>query len=137
MMAAVDEGVGRILDVLERSGELDDTFILFLGDNGFFFGEHALGPERRFAYEEGIRSPFVVRYPRQVKAGTRRTRARDLPGHRADADRARRRQAGPADPGTLAAAAVRRSAEHARPPAGASRSCASTGPSRRCPGSSA
>ena len=58
MMAAVDEGVGEILDVLERNGQLDDTFILFLGDNGFFFGEHALGPERRFAYEEGIRSPF-------------------------------------------------------------------------------
>ena len=72
MMAAVDEGVGAILDVLERQGTLDDTFIVFLGDNGYFFGEHALGPERRFAYEEGIRSPFVVRYPRKVKAGSRR-----------------------------------------------------------------
>ena len=72
MMAAVDEGVGAILDALERKGELDNTFIVFLGDNGFFFGEHALGPERRFAYEEGIRSPFVVRYPRKVKAGSRR-----------------------------------------------------------------
>jgi N-acetylglucosamine-6-sulfatase len=72
MMAAVDEGVGQILDVLERNGELDNTFIVFLGDNGFFFGEHALGPERRFAYEEGVRSPFVVRYPKKVKVGTRR-----------------------------------------------------------------
>ncbi|HVF62466.1 MAG TPA: sulfatase-like hydrolase/transferase [Casimicrobiaceae bacterium] len=72
MMAAVDEGVGQILDVLERNGELDDTFIVFLGDNGYFFGEHALGPERRFAYEEGIRSPFVVRYPKKANAGTRR-----------------------------------------------------------------
>jgi arylsulfatase A-like enzyme len=72
MMAAVDEGVGQILDVLERKGELDNTFIVFLGDNGFFFGEHALGPERRFAYEEGIRSPFVVRYPKKAKAGSRR-----------------------------------------------------------------
>ncbi len=72
MMAAVDEGVGAIIDVLERKGELDNTFIVFLSDNGFFFGEHALGPERRFAYEEGIRSPFVVRYPRKVKAGSRR-----------------------------------------------------------------
>ena len=71
MMAAVDEGVGQILGLLERKGELDDTFIVFLGDNGYFFGEHALGPERRFAYEEGIRSPFVVRYPRRVKAGSR------------------------------------------------------------------
>ena len=72
MMASVDEGVGAILEALERQGELDNTFIVFLGDNGYFFGEHALGPERRFAYEEGIRSPFVVRYPRKVKAGSRR-----------------------------------------------------------------
>jgi len=70
MMASVDEGVGMIFDALERTKRLDDTFILFLGDNGYFFGEHALGPERRFAYEEGIRSPFVLRYPRRVKAGT-------------------------------------------------------------------
>ncbi|HVL35507.1 MAG TPA: sulfatase/phosphatase domain-containing protein, partial [Burkholderiales bacterium] len=71
MMASVDEGVGRILEALERTGQLDDTAILFLGDNGYFFGEHGLGPDRRFAYEEGIRSPFVLRYPRRVKAGTR------------------------------------------------------------------
>ena len=70
MMASVDEGVGMIFDTLARTRQLDDTFILFLGDNGYFFGEHALGPERRFAYEEGIRSPFILRYPRRVKAGT-------------------------------------------------------------------
>ncbi len=72
MMAAVDEGVGQILDVLERKGSLDNTCIVFLSDNGYFFGEHGLGPERRFAYEEGIRSPFLVRYPERVNAGTRR-----------------------------------------------------------------
>ncbi|HYD58197.1 MAG TPA: sulfatase-like hydrolase/transferase [Burkholderiales bacterium] len=71
MMASVDEGVGRIFEALERSGELDDTFILFFGDNGYFFGEHGLGPERRFAYEAGIRAPFAVRYPKRVRAGTR------------------------------------------------------------------
>jgi N-acetylglucosamine-6-sulfatase len=70
MMAAVDEGVGMLFDALAKTGQLDDTLILFLGDNGYFFGEHALGPERRFAYEEGIRSPFVLRYPRKVKRGT-------------------------------------------------------------------
>jgi len=71
MMAAVDEGVGMLLDALERTGQLDNTFILFLGDNGYFFGEHGLGPERRFAYEEGIRSPFIARYPGRIKAGAR------------------------------------------------------------------
>jgi N-acetylglucosamine-6-sulfatase len=72
MMASVDEGVGMILDTLEKKGELDNTVILFLGDNGYFFGEHGLGPERRFAYEEGIRSPFLVRYPKLIKPGTRK-----------------------------------------------------------------
>lgn len=71
MMASVDEGVGMLLAALEKKGELDNTCIVFLGDNGFFFGEHGLGPERRFAYEEGIRSPFVVRYPKLAKAGSR------------------------------------------------------------------
>ena len=71
MMAAVDEGVGMLLASLARRGRLDDTLILFLGDNGYFFGEHGLGPERRFAYEEGIRAPFLLRYPRRVRAGTR------------------------------------------------------------------
>ena len=70
MMASVDEGVGRLLALLEAREELDDTFIVFLGDNGYFFGEHGLGPERRFAYEEGIRSPFAVRYPALAKAGS-------------------------------------------------------------------
>jgi N-acetylglucosamine-6-sulfatase len=75
MMVAVDEGVGMIFDALGRAAQLDDTLILFLGDNGYFFGEHGLGPERRFAYEEGIRSPFLLRYPRKAKAGAR---VRDL-----------------------------------------------------------
>ena len=70
MMASVDEGVGMLLEALEKKGELDNTVIVFLGDNGFFFGEHGLGPERRFAYEEGIRCPFVVRYPKLAKAGS-------------------------------------------------------------------
>jgi len=72
MMASVDEGVGMILEALQRKGELEHTLIVFLGDNGYFFGEHGLGPERRFAYEAGIRSPFVVRFPPLTRAGTHR-----------------------------------------------------------------
>lgn len=70
MMASVDEGVGRLVEALEEIGQLDDTFVLFLGDNGFFFGEHGLTVERRFAYEEGIRTPFFARYPRRIPAGS-------------------------------------------------------------------
>ncbi len=70
MMASVDEGVGRLLAALEETRQLDRTCIVFLGDNGFFFGEHALGAERRFAYEEGIRTAFFVRYPKRIPPGS-------------------------------------------------------------------
>jgi len=72
MMASVDEGVGMIFEVLTRAKQLDNTLIVFLGDNGYFFGEHGLGPERRFAYEAGIRSPFILRFLPLVKPRTRR-----------------------------------------------------------------
>ena len=70
MMASVDEGVGMLREALEATGQLDETCIVFLGDNGFFFGEHGLTVERRFAYEEGIRTPFFMRYPPRVRAGS-------------------------------------------------------------------
>jgi arylsulfatase A-like enzyme len=69
MMASVDEGMCQLWDAIERRGRLQDTLVIFLGDNGYFFGEHALGPERRFAYEEGIRSPFLAYWPRGFDAG--------------------------------------------------------------------
>jgi arylsulfatase A-like enzyme len=70
MMASVDEGVGKLLDALGETRQLDKTCIVFLGDNGFFFGEHGLGAERRFAYEEGIRTAFFARYPKRIPAGS-------------------------------------------------------------------
>ncbi|MGH8698390.1 MAG: sulfatase/phosphatase domain-containing protein, partial [Burkholderiales bacterium] len=70
MMASVDEGMGRLLAALEETRQLDRTCIVFLGDNGFFFGEHGLGAERRFAYEEGIRTAFFVRYPKRIPPGS-------------------------------------------------------------------
>ena len=69
MTPTASAGPETVAKVLEETGQLDNTFILFLGDNGYFFGEHGLGPERRFAYEEGIRSPFLVRYPAWFKPG--------------------------------------------------------------------
>jgi N-acetylglucosamine-6-sulfatase len=70
-MASVDEGAGKLLAALEETGQLDETCIVFLGDNGYFFGEHGLGAERRFAYEEGIRTAFFMRYPKRIRAGRR------------------------------------------------------------------
>jgi N-acetylglucosamine-6-sulfatase len=71
MMLAVDEGLGRIVDALEARGILEDTFILFTSDNGFFYGEHGLSLERRLPYEESIRTPLIVRYPTVARAGSR------------------------------------------------------------------
>ena len=70
MLAAVDESLGRIVDALAKQGALDDTVVLLTGDNGYFYGEHGLSEERRLAYEESIRLPLLVRYPRLVKAGS-------------------------------------------------------------------
>ena len=70
MMASVDEGVGSLLKALEETRQLERTCIVFLGDNGFFFGEHGLGAERRFPYEEGIRTAFFVRYPERIRPCT-------------------------------------------------------------------
>jgi arylsulfatase A-like enzyme len=70
MLAAVDEGLGRLLGALEARGALDDTMVVLLGDNGYFYGEHGLSEERRLAYEESIRLPLLVRYPPEARAGS-------------------------------------------------------------------
>ena len=69
MLLAVDEGLGRILAVLEEQGRLDNTVIVFTSDNGFFFGEHGLSTERRLPYEEAIRNVLLVRYPPLIRRG--------------------------------------------------------------------
>jgi N-acetylglucosamine-6-sulfatase len=69
MLAGVDEGVGMLYDQLKRSGELDRTVFVFTSDHGYWYGEHGLSVERRLAYEEGIRIPLLVRFPKVVKPG--------------------------------------------------------------------
>ncbi|MEH3103624.1 MAG: sulfatase [Sphingomonas phyllosphaerae] len=68
-LLAVDEGLARIMDLLEQRGELDDTLILYLGDNGFMFGEHGL-IDKRTAYEESMRIPMLARCPALFPAGS-------------------------------------------------------------------
>jgi N-acetylglucosamine-6-sulfatase len=66
---AVDESVGRIYATLQEIGELDNTVLIFTSDNGYFLGEHRRN-DKRLAYEESIRVPFVMRYPALIPAGT-------------------------------------------------------------------
>ena len=70
MLMAVDEGLGRMLEVLRENGELDDTVVIITSDHGYFYGEHGLSAERRLAYEETMRIPLLVRYPPLVEAGS-------------------------------------------------------------------
>ncbi len=65
----VDDNVKRILDYLEEIGELDNTIIIYTGDQGFALGEHDY-IDKRWMYEETMRMPFLVRYPKEIKAGS-------------------------------------------------------------------
>ena len=62
-LMAVDEGVAQIVDALRRTGQLDNTLIVFLSDNGFMHGEHRALAEKVLPYEESIRVPLVLRGP--------------------------------------------------------------------------
>jgi len=68
-LVSVDDSLGRILAALEQAGTLDRTVIVFTSDNGFALGEHGR-VDKRTMYEESIRVPLLVRYPRRIKPGT-------------------------------------------------------------------
>jgi len=67
-IAAVDESVGRVLDVLDETGLARDTLVVYTSDQGFFLGEHGWF-DKRFMYEESLRMPLVMRLPGRVAAG--------------------------------------------------------------------
>ena len=69
MLASVDDGLGQMIEALEKQGELDNTLIVFTSDEGYFYGEHGLSVERRLAYEESARIPLLMRWPKLIKAG--------------------------------------------------------------------
>ena len=73
MLLGVDDSLGRILATLEKKRVLDDTVVVFTSDHGYFYGEHGLNEERRLAYEETIRIPLLIRYPRRIAANLTRS----------------------------------------------------------------
>ncbi len=62
-MQAVDELVGDLINTLEKSGGLNNTYIFFTSDNGFHIGEHQLPPGKATPYEEDIHVPLMIRGP--------------------------------------------------------------------------
>jgi len=70
-LAGVEESAEKILAMLTQKNLLDNTLVIFTGDNGYLLGEHNVG-DKRLAYEESMRVPLLARYPQWFAAGTRR-----------------------------------------------------------------
>ena len=69
-VTAVDESVGRVLDWLEATGLDENTIVIYTSDQGFYLGEHGWF-DKRFMYEESLRTPLVMQYPGHIAPGTR------------------------------------------------------------------
>ena len=69
VVASIDDNVGRMLDYLDAEGLTEDTLVIYTSDQGFFLGDHGWF-DKRFMYEESLRMPFLLRYPREVAPGS-------------------------------------------------------------------
>jgi arylsulfatase A-like enzyme len=66
---SVDDNVGRFLDYLDKNGLAENTIVIYTSDQGFFLGEHNFY-DKRFMYEESLRTPLLVRWPGKIKPGS-------------------------------------------------------------------
>jgi arylsulfatase A-like enzyme len=74
---AVDEGVGRVLDYLDREGLAENTVVVYASDQGFYLGEHGWF-DKRWIFEESVRTPCLVRWPGVARPGTSSERITSL-----------------------------------------------------------
>lgn len=68
-IASIDDNLGRLLDYLEASGLAENTVVIYTSDQGFFLGDHGWY-DKRWMYEESLRTPLIVRWPGVVRAGS-------------------------------------------------------------------
>ena len=68
-VTSMDDAIGRLLDYLDREGFAESTLVIYMGDNGFIWGEHGLIDKRNF-YEPSVRVPLLVRCPDLIEPGT-------------------------------------------------------------------
>jgi N-acetylglucosamine-6-sulfatase len=71
-LQAVDRGVGRIIRELRRTGELQNTVVIFTSDNGFLLGQHRLFDRKAWPYEPALAVPLLVRGPGFPRGAVRR-----------------------------------------------------------------
>jgi len=67
---SVDDGVGEVLNYLDEAGLAENTIVVYTSDQGFYLGEHGWF-DKRFMYEESFRTPLLIRYPKEIKPGTK------------------------------------------------------------------
>lgn len=70
--AAIDDNIGKVLGYLDQAGLAENTIVIYTADQGYFLGEHGFF-DKRMIYEQALRMPFVIRYPREIAAGSRNT----------------------------------------------------------------
>lgn len=68
--AAIDDNIGRLLRFLDQEGLAENTIVVYVSDQGYFLGEHGMF-DKRMMFEEPLHMPFVIRYPKEIPAGTR------------------------------------------------------------------
>ncbi|MHC4624872.1 MAG: sulfatase/phosphatase domain-containing protein [Planctomycetota bacterium] len=68
-VASIDDNVGRLLDYLDESGLAANTVVVYTSDQGFFLGDHGWF-DKRFMYEESLRMPLLIRYPKEIRRGS-------------------------------------------------------------------
>ncbi len=68
-LISVDQSVGKLIDALKAKGILDDTYIIFASDNGFFRGEHRIASGKYLPYDPSARVPLLIRGPGIPKGG--------------------------------------------------------------------
>jgi len=66
---SVDDSVGHLLDWLDANSLADNTIVIYTSDQGFYLGDHGMY-DKRFMYEESLRTPLVVRWPGVIKPGS-------------------------------------------------------------------
>jgi arylsulfatase A-like enzyme len=63
---SIDRSMGELLDLLEEEGMAGNTVVIYMSDQGFYLGEHGMS-DKRWAYEESMRTPLIIRHPKGVK----------------------------------------------------------------------
>ncbi|MHC4405992.1 MAG: sulfatase family protein [Planctomycetota bacterium] len=71
MIELIDAQVGRMLDAVEATGQSENTIVIFMSDHGEMLGDHGIYLKGPHCYDEAIRVPLVIRWPRRFQAGLR------------------------------------------------------------------